>query len=327
MSISNRPHCVFLDKLSIDCDDLDFSAISSCTDLTEFDRCSADEVPDKAVNADIIITNKVKLEKQQIEKLPRLKLICVIATGTNNVDIKTAQLHGIKVCNVKDYAATSVSQHVLMLMLSLSGNFLRYQQDIKQGKWQKQDQFCLLSHPIHVLQGKTLGLIGYGHIAKAVEKLAIAFGMNIVIAESLRTNNKKQQHRLPLKDVLIQADFISLHCPLTELSKNLISKQEFNLMKGSAFIINTARGGIINEADLLKALKEGQIAGAGLDCLSQEPPAADDCLINANLAQLIITPHNAWGTHQARQKLVDGTAANIQNYISQKSHSKVQDMD
>ncbi len=312
-----KPICVFLDKLSIDCNDLDFSVITSSTDLTLYERSCESEVVGRSVNAEIIITNKVRLDRKQIEHLPRLRLICVIATGTNNIDFEAAADNNIKVCNVKDYAAASVGQHVLLLMLSLSTSFMQYQHDVNRGLWQKQDQFCLLSHPIQVLAGKTIGLIGYGHIAKAVEKLVLAFGMKVVISQSLI---KTHEGRLPLNDVLKQSDFISLHCPLTDLTKNLIGKSEFEKMKSSAYIINTARGGIINEADLLVALKTGQISGAGLDCLAQEPPPADDPLINANLTQLIITPHNAWGTHFARQKLVDGTATNIKEYIVESTH-------
>ena len=316
----SKPICVFLDKISIDCKDLDFSAIASATDLILYDQSCESEVVSRTVNAEIIIINKIRLDREQIEQLPNLRLICVIATGTNNIDFQAAADNNIKVCNVKDYAAASVGQHVLLLMLSLSTSFLQYQRDIDQGLWQKQDQFCLLSHPIQVLSGKTIGLIGYGHIAKTVEKLALAFDMNVVISQSLGHKDNPQEGRLPLNDVLKQSDFISLHCPLTELTKNLISEPEFEIMKSSAYIINTARGGIINEADLLVALKTGQISGAGLDCLSQEPPPADDPLINANLAQLIITPHNAWGTHFARQKLVDGTAENIKQYIVESTH-------
>lgn len=319
MMTSTRPNCVFLDKLSIVCDsDLDFSAITASTDFTCYDNSPADQVVGRAADAEIIITNKVKLGRTEIEKLTNLQLICVIATGTNNIDFQAASDHGVMVCNVRDYAAASVSQHVFLLMLSLSCNFLSYQQDIKNGKWQKQGQFCLLTYPIQLLQGKTLGLVGYGHIAKAVEKLAIAFGMKIMISQSIANRSNQQQGRHSFEEVLKNADFISLHCPLTDLSANLIGEAEFKIMKNKAFLINTARGGIINEAELLVALKTGQIAGAGLDCLSREPPLPDDQLINANLPHLIITPHNAWGSQQARQKLVDGTAANINNYISGK---------
>ena len=313
---NTKPTCMFLDRLSIDCGDMDFSAIEAATEFSSFDRSAANEIVARAQLAQILITNKVKLGREQFAKLPELKLVCVIATGTNNIDFTAAAEYGIEVCNVKDYAAASVSQHVFWFMLTLAGNFLPYQKDIKQGLWQKQDQFCLLSHPIQALQGKTLGLVGYGHIARAVERIALAFDMQVLLAESLSPEHRgSSPDRLPLDEVLRQSDFISLHCPLTEQSKNLIAEREFALMKNSACIINTARGGIIHEADLLQALKYGQIAGAGLDCLMQEPPAADDRLITANLPQLIITPHNAWGSLQARQKLVDGTAKNIENFL------------
>ena len=313
----NKPHCIFLDRLSIDCGDMDFSAIEASTQFTSFDRSAEHEIVERAQHAEIIITNKVKLDGKHFASLPRLKLICVIATGTNNIDFAGAAEYGIEVRNVKDYAAASVSQHVFWFILTLAGNFLSYQQDVKQGRWQQQDQFCLLSHPIQALQGKTLGLVGYGHIARAVERIALAFDMQVLLAHSLSPNHPtgSSPERLPLDDILRQSDFISLHCPLTEQTQNLISKREFSLMKNSACIINTARGGIIHEADLLLALKSGQIAGAGLDCLAQEPPGANDLLIKADLAQLIITPHNAWGSLQARQRLVDGTAQNIQSYL------------
>lgn len=317
MTQADRPACVFLDKLSIDCEgELDFSAIIAKTDFTAYDNSTADQVMERAADAEIIITNKVTLGKAQIKKLPRLKLICVIATGTNNIDFAAADEYGISVKNVKDYAAASVSQHVLLLMLSLSSQFLAYQQDIKQGKWQQQDQFCLLTYPIQLLQGRTLGLIGYGHIAKAVEKLARAFGMNIMVCQSLQQSNTPQAGRHAFADLIKEADFISVHCPLSELSENLFGKQEFRMMKETAYIINTARGGIINETDLLQALQSGQIAGAALDCLQREPPHPEDTLITANLQQLIITPHNAWGSQQARQALVDGTAENINLYMA-----------
>lgn len=309
------PECVFLDRQSIDCNDLDLSAIESCTKFTSLDRCSSDDVYAVAQDAEIIIVNKVKLGAQHFKQLPQLKLVCVIATGTNNIDLAAASQHGVSVANVKDYAAASVSQHVFMLILSLTTHFLEYQSDIQKGAWQAQDQFCLLTYPMQELKAKTLGIIGYGHIAKAVERIALAFGMQVLVAESLSGKNRNQSDRVPLNTLLSRSDVISIHCPLTDQTHHLISKEEFKLMKKEAIIINTARGGIINEADLLQALETGQIAGAGIDCLATEPPAPSDPMITSNLAQLIITPHNAWGTRQARQRLVDGTTNNIRNYL------------
>lgn len=316
-----RPICVFLDRNSIDCKDLDFSAIAQLTRYHAVDASTPENLIEHAADAEIIISNKSVLGAEHFRQLPALRLICVIATGTNNIDLAAANAAGIRVMNVKDYAAAAVSQHVMLLMLALAGNFLRYQADIAAGRWQQQDQFCLLNHPIMSLQGKTLGLIGYGHIARAVEQRALAFGMTVVIAQSLRPKANQQAGRLALDHLLQQSDFISLHCPLSEYSQNLFTLEQFKSMKNSAFIINTARGGIIHEADLIKALERGEIAGAALDCIAQEPPAEDNPLLHASGLNLILTPHNAWGTREARQALVDGTAANIRHYLEAESKS------
>ncbi len=316
-----RPSCVFLDRLSIDCDDLDFSAIAQLTRYHAFDTSTPENLLEHAAGAEIIICNKVILGAEHFRHLPSLKLICVIATGTNNIDLEAANAVGIRVMNVKDYAAAAVSQHVMLLMLALAGNFLRYQADIAAGRWQRQDQFCLLNHPILSLQGKTLGLIGYGHIARAVEQRALAFDMNVIIAQSLRPKPLEAAGRLALERVLQQSDFISLHCPLSEYSRNLFTLKQFERMKNSAFIINTARGGIIHEVDLLQALERGEIAGAALDCIEQEPPTEDNPLLHASKLNLILTPHNAWGTREARQTLVNATASNIQRYLNEQQPS------
>ncbi len=310
-----RTAAVFLDWQSIDCDDLDLSAMRSLVDLTVLDRCTSDQVPAAAADAEIIIVNKVVLDRATLSQLPRLKLICVIATGTNNIDIPAAVEMGIKVCNVSDYAAASVSQHVFMLILALYSNFLPYQSDVGKGLWQVQTQFCLLTHPMRELAGKTIGLIGYGHIAKAVHRVAEAFGLKVIIANSLSAPTTPKAGRLPLKQLLQQADIVSLHCPLSDLSRNLIAAEQFSWMKSDAIIINAARGGIVNETDLLDALRSGQIGGAGVDCLQVEPPRANDPMINAQLPNLIITPHNAWGSIEARQRLVDGTTSNIEAHL------------
>ena len=321
--MKQRPLCVFLDRASIDLDDLDLSLIEQSTELVNHASCSTDELVDKCRDAEIIIVNKVLLQREHFTALPRLKLVCVIATGTNNVDLAAASESGVIVCNVRDYAAASVSQHVMMLILALTTHFLQYQRDIEQGAWQAQDQFCLLSYPMQELQGKSIGLIGYGHIAHAVEKLALAFGMQVLIGQSLNPTATKQAGRVELDQLYRQSDVISVHCPLTEQSRNLINRREFELMKPSAIVINAARGGIINETDLIDALQNGRIAGAGIDCLTQEPPPADHPMITARIPQLILTPHNAWGTIQARQRLVDGTAQNIQDYLNNAINNQV----
>ena len=309
-------NCVFLDLDSIDCSDLDFDSIHRVIRLTSFSSTTNDRVIERLNNADIVIVNKVKLDASHFKVLPRLKLICVIATGVNNIDLSGAEAAGIKVCDVPDYGASAVSQHVMMLILALSTRFLEYQEDVRKGAWQSQDQFCLLSHPILELKDKTLGLIGYGHIAKAVENLATGFGMKVIIGESLKPNGGNNVGRVPLPQLYRESDIISLHCPLTEKTRNLISSEQLQAMKPTALLINAARGGIVNEADLLKALKTGWIAGAALDSIETEPPMPDDPLLNSGLSQLIITPHNAWGTREARQRLVEGVANNITAFLS-----------
>lgn len=321
--MTSKPNCTFLDRDSIDCDDLDFAALNDLTDLQLLPACRSDEIAARAGNSEVIVVNKVVIGAEQFAQLPKLKLVCVIATGTNNIDLEAASNHGVIVCNVRDYAAASVSQHVFMLILALTTRFLEYQQDINNGAWQAQDQFCLLSHPMQELSGKTLGLIGYGHIAHAVGKIAEALGMKVVIAQSFRKDSTTQPGRVPLDDLLADADVISIHCPLTEQTRDLIARPQFQKMKPDAIIINTARGGIINEADLLAALQAGEIAGAGIDCLVTEPPRPDDPMITSRLPQLIITPHNAWGTRQARQRLLDGTVQNIRDYLDGQAPNQV----
>jgi len=319
MADARAIRCIFLDRASNDCNDLDFSEISQLTDFQAYDRTAANHIVQQAAGAAIIISNKVRLGRNEFEQLPDLKLVCVIATGTNNIDHDAAKEFGIGIMNVKDYAAAAVSQHVLLLMLALAGNFKAYQQDLNQGRWQQQDQFCLLNHPITSLQHKTLGLIGYGHIAKAVEQKARAFGMKVIIAQSLLPDAPAQSERVTFDDCLAQSDIISLHCPLSEYSRKLFTEAQFTRMKDNAFLINTARGGIIDEADLISALENRQIAGAALDCIEHEPPRAQDAIIQAQLPNLIITPHNAWGTREARQQLVNGTAQNIRLYLEARS--------
>lgn len=321
--MTEKVNCVFLDLDSIDCEDLDFSSIRHSTRLTNFASTSSDQIVERLKHTDIVIVNKVKLGASHLAQLPQLKLVCVIATGVNNIDLPAAEAAGIKVCNVPNYGASAVSQHVMMLILALSTRFLEYQSDIREGAWQAQDQFCLLSHPILELKGKTLGLIGYGHIAKAVEKLANGFGMKVLLGESLQAERENTDDRVPLQQLYREADIISLHCPLTEQTRNLISREQLQAMKPTALLINAARGGIINETDLLEALTEGWIAGAALDSLETEPPPADHPLLNCGLPQLIITPHNAWGTREARQRLVEGVASNITAFLSRSPENVV----
>ena len=318
-----RPVCRFLDRASLDRGDMDFAAIEALVRFESFERTNPDQVIDHAADADILIVNKVRLGREELAALPRLRLICVIATGVNNIDLDAAREAGVPVVNVRDYAAASVSQHTFLLMLALSTRFLDYHKDLENGRWQAQEQFCLLDHPIRELAGKTLGLIGYGHIARAVERIARAFGMEILVARSLRPDAPEQPDRVSLDDLLKKADIVSLHCPLSDYSRGLIGREQLKAMKEDALLINTARGGIIDETALLEALQGNEIGGAGLDCLEQEPPPPDHPLLKARLPNLILTPHNAWGAREARQRLVDGTAENIRHFLAGRTPARV----
>jgi len=314
-----RPVCLFADRASLDRGDMDVSKIESLTRFDSRDALPAGSLASAAADAEILIVNKIPIGAEELAALPRLRLLCVIATGVNNIDLDAARAAGVPVVNVRDYAAAAVSQHAFMLMLALSTRFRDYQRDIENGRWQAQPLFCLLDHPICELAGKTLGLIGYGHIARAVERIGLAFGMEVLIARSLRPDAEQRPGRVDLESLLRGSDVVSLHCPLSEHSHHLIGEEQLRLMKADALLINTARGGIIDEPALLKALQRGWIGGAGLDCLEQEPPANDNPVIQARLSNLIITPHNAWGAREARQRLVDGTAENIRRFLAGES--------
>ncbi len=306
----------FLDWDSLNGDELDRDSLHALpVDWQYFANIGRSELEDGIDDYDILISNKVNLDTALLSKAKRLKLICIAATGTNNVDLTSATDNQVIVTNVRAYATESVVQHVFMLILNLMRHFPDYQQSLANGAWQNSEHFCLLNHPVQSLTGKTLGIIGYGELGQAVARMGQCFGMKILVAESM-DNKSQQTGRVCLTELYAQADVISLHCPLTPETENLINRDVFTNMQNTAFLINTARGGIVNEQDLLTALQSGQIAGAALDVLQQEPPKADDFLLKASLPNLIITPHIAWASLQARQSLLDKVAQNIQAWIS-----------
>ncbi|WP_455204612.1 D-2-hydroxyacid dehydrogenase, partial [Kaarinaea lacus] len=261
---------VFLDIKSLDREDLDLSELYSVLhDWQMHDYSSASQVAERIREAHVVVANKAPLTKDILQQAPQLQLICVAATGINNVDLDAAKRKGITVCNVRDYASGSVVQHVFMLMLNLCTQFLNYQEALKRGRWQTSDNFCLLDYPIHELAGKNLGIIGYGVLGHAVAAVGEAFGMKVLIAE--RKGAAPRRGRVSFDDVLTQADVISIHCPLIESTRGLIAQPELERMKKSALLINAARGGIVDEAALVDAIRQGQIAGAGFDVLTTEP--------------------------------------------------------
>ena len=299
---------VFLDYESLDKNDLDFSALREIfTDLELYPSTLDTQVLERVQHADVVITNKVVLDAETLKQCVSLKLILISATGTNNVDLAQAKAQGITVCNCQGYGTSAVAQHTLMLMLALATSVIQYDHAVKQGEWNKSPIFCLLDFPIVELAGKTLGILGYGELGQAVAKLAEAFGMKIIVGA---LPNRSTGNRVALSELLPQVDFLSLHCPLTEETRDLIDSKAFEKMKPSAFLINCARGGIVNEHDLATALRTGQIAGAATDVLSVEPPKEGNVLLANNIPNLIITPHSAWGSVDARQRIVQQLTEN-----------------
>lgn len=305
---------VFLDRQSLDQGDLDFSCWYEVFDeIDYFEATDASQVNARIAEADVVISNKVILNAATLQQAPQLKLILVSATGTNNVDLQQATAQNIVVCNCQAYGTAAVAQHTLMLMLNLATSFLSYHQAIQQGQWQKAQQFCLLDYPIAELNGRTLGILGYGELGQAVARLAEAFGMTVQVGQL--PGRPLQPGRVEIDTLLATSDFISLHCPLTEHTRNLIDAEAFAKMKPSAFLINCARGGIVNEQALANALRQKRIAGAATDVLSVEPPQQGNILLDAPLSNLIITPHSAWGSVEARQRIVQQVMENAKAFI------------
>ena len=308
-----QPIAVFLDKASLYPDDLDFSQLDDVASWQWFDNVSSSDVQHCLENAEIVVSNKVLLDREVIDNSKHLKLICVAATGVNNVDIDAARQRGIKVCNVRAYATSSVAQHVFSLILSLNRKLISYKRSVKDGRWSNSDYFCYFSEPISDLEAKVIGIIGYGELGKRVAAIAECFGMEVLIAK--RDQADRRGGRVDLTTLLSTSDVVSLHCPLTESNHYMIGIDEFKVMKPEAILINTARGGLVDEAALLDALKNKKIAAAGLDVLEQEPPSLDHPLINYHADNLIVTPHIAWSSRESRQKLVNEIAMNIQAYV------------
>jgi len=309
---------VFLDAESLDRDDIDFDALrGTLPDWTFHARTLPAETADRIKHSQIVVSNKVVLDRAVLKSAPDLKLVCVAATGTNNVDLVAASDLGVAVCNVVHYATPSVVQHVFALITALNTRLLDYQGAVQNGKWGQSDQFCLLDFPIRELEGLTLGIVGYGELGKAVARAAECFGMRVLVSQRPGTTTASGTNlkRIPLAELLPQVDILSLHCPLTEQTRNLIGANELGMMKNTALLVNTARGGIVDEQALADALVAGRIAGAGIDTLTEEPPANGNVLLNPDLPNLILTPHIAWASRSARQRLVDGVAANIQAFL------------
>ena len=287
-------------------------ALAQLGKLTCYDLTAKEQVVERCQDADIVISNKVVIDQNAMSKLTNLKLICVAATGTNNIDLSAAKEHNIAVTNVAGYSTPSVVQHTFTLITNLLGNTHRYINDCQQGLWQQSPMFCRLDYSFNEIAGKTLAIVGYGSLGKAVADVARAFGANVIISE--RKGQTPREGRVSFNDALTTADIISVHCPLTDETRNQIAAAELSMMKPSAIIINTARGGIINEADLADALANNIIAGAGVDVLSKEPAEQENPLALYKGANLLLTPHIAWASQESIVRLVNEIALNIQAF-------------
>ncbi|MBD8188427.1 2-hydroxyacid dehydrogenase [Pseudomonas viridiflava] len=313
--MSNPGRAVFLDHTSLDLGDLDLGTLrESVGELVLHASTTAEQVAERLKGAQVAISNKVVIDAGTFAACPDLKLVLVTATGTNNIDLVSAREHGVTVCNCQGYGTPSVAQHTLLLLLALATRLPDYQQSVHQGLWQKSKQFCLLDFPIVELEGKTLGLLGHGELGGAVARLAEAFGMRVLLGQI--PGRPARADRLPLAELLPQVDALTLHCPLNDNTRDMIGAHELSLMKPHAFIVNTARGGLINEQALADALRNGHLGGAASDVLSVEPPVAGNPLLAGDIPRLIITPHSAWGAREARQRIVSQITENARAFFA-----------
>jgi len=311
----NNRRAVFLDYTSLDLGDLNLDELrDSFGDLQLCSNTAADQVVERLRGASVAISNKVPLNAETLAACPDLKLILIAATGTNNVDLDAARAQGITVSNCQGYGTPSVAQHTIMLLLNLATRLADYHKAVGEGRWQQAKQFCLLDFPIIELEGKTLGLLGHGELGGAVARLAEAFGMRVLLGQL--PGRPEREDRLPLDELLPQIDALTLHCPLNEYTRNFIGARELALLKPNALVVNTARGGLIDEQALADALRSGHLGGAATDVLSVEPPSAGNPLLAGDIPRLIITPHNAWGSREARQRIVGQLTENARAFFS-----------
>ncbi|MCK9647483.1 2-hydroxyacid dehydrogenase [Haemophilus influenzae] len=285
---------------------------------TEYDHTSSAETIERAKDADIVITSKVIFDRETLKQLPKLKLIAITATGTNNVDLVAAEEMGITVRNVTGYSSTTVPEHVIGLIFSLKHSLAGWLRDQREAKWAESKQFCYFDYPITDVRGSTLGVFGKGCLGTEVGRLANAVGMKVLYAEHKDATVCREGYT-PFDEVLKQADIVTLHCPLTETTKDLINAETLSKMKKGAFLINTGRGPLIDELALVDALKTGYLGGAALDVMVKEPPEKDNPLILAakTMPNLIITPHIAWASDSAVTTLVGKVMQNIEEFVLQ----------
>ena len=308
----NQLHIVVLDRDTLVNRPFDFDFPHT---LSSYGTTEAHETLERIRGADIVITNKVVISAQAFAENLQLKLVAVTATGVNNVDVEAAKQNGTAVCNIRAYGNESVAEHAFMMMITLMRNLPAYQRDVAAGLWENSPFFCHLGAPMRDLNGKTLAIFGRGNIGKTLATYAQAFKMNVVFAEHKNAQSVRDGY-VSFDEAIRSADVVSLNCPLTPQTANMIGEAELQQMKPGAILINCGRGGLVDEAALVAALKYGQIGGAGFDVLTQEPPRDGNPLLKARLPNLIVTPHIAWASQEAANRLFDILLDNINRFVA-----------
>ena len=291
-------------------------------ELTVYENTRKHEVVERVGDAEIIFTNKNRLTPEILGQLPNLKFVGLTATGSDNVDLETARAHGVAVANIREYCTESVVEHVFGALLMLCHSLERYAASVRAGDWQRCKDPLLLDHPVTELRGKKMGIVGYGALGRGVAAMARAFGMEVLVSARPGADSIPDG-RTVFEDVISESDVVSLHCPLNDQTRNLLGAAEFERMKPSAIVINTARGGLIDSAALAAALETGSIAGAAIDVLPQEPPTDGDPLLEYKGENLIVTPHIAWASSEARQNAIDELEANARAFIAGEERNRV----
>jgi glycerate dehydrogenase len=313
---------VFLDYATVG-PGLDLSPLKTIFPaLVVFDATAEEQVSERTRDAEFVFANKVRMTKDRIQEASKLQFIGLTATGVDNIDLHVAAENGVAVCNIRGYCTQSVTEHVMGVLLALTHSLNRYAKSTRAGEWQRANDFCMLNHPIRELSAMTMGIVGYGELGGGVAQAARQFGMRVLVSERAGSNCAAEG-RVPFEQILQQADVISLHCPLNDKTSGLFGAAEFRQMKSDSILINTARGALIDSAALVDALRSGQIGAAGIDVLPEEPPVNGNPLLDYAADNLIVTPHIAWASNEARQGAINELAANVTAFLDGQRRNRI----
>lgn len=321
----------FLDFDTLGPADIDTTALrATLPGIALYPSSAAGEIDARIADCEVLLVNKVRLDRTRLAAAPALRLVVLAATGTDNVDLVAARELGIAVSNIRGYATPSVVQHVFGLLLAITLRLGEYRELLQGGAWERSPHFCLLDFPSRELAGRTLGIVGYGQLGQAVGAVGRAFGMRVLAAHRPQATADGPAapvaapvERLALPGLLAAADVVSLHCPLTPATRHLINRESLARMRRDAVLINTARGDLVDPAALVDALRGGRLGGAGIDVLPEEPPAPGQPLLAARLPNLIVTPHIAWAARESRQRALDAVVANVRDFLAGGRHNRV----